>query len=114
MKRLSRPSTFFSTLAPRVLMSAGEGGEGSSTSSYSPTPLDEREGEGEGEGEGPEGEEEMEEEESSDSVWHLFIYILTSEDTRSPSLFRMIVCWPSGSLPEAQANLSRDSHLPPT
>ena len=66
MKRLSRPSTFFSTLAPRVLMSAGEGGECSSTSSYSPTPLDEREREGEGEG--AEGEEEMEEEESSDSV----------------------------------------------
>lgn len=54
LKRLSRPSTFFSTMAPKVFM-LGEGGKASSSS---PTPPEE------GEGEGGEGEEE----ESSDSV----------------------------------------------
>ena len=81
MKRLSRLSTFFSTLAPRVFMSGvtgggggggREGGEGASpTGSHSSSLLEEEEDEDD-EGGGVVGhrgeEEEEEEEESSDSV----------------------------------------------
>jgi hypothetical protein len=65
-KRLSRPSTFFSTLMPRVFMSSGElmGGASSPTGSgHSLTPL---EGDDEEEEEREEGEEE-DEEDSTDS-----------------------------------------------
>ena len=75
-KRLNRPSTFFSSLTPRVFM-CEEAGEGSSNSSYSSTLLDD-------------DEEEEEEEDSSDSVSSLSLSPLPLPLPLSLSLFLLL------------------------